>query len=233
MTEYYLVDVKGISSKYARSEFQENELEEIAQSILEAGGLLKPLVLKQIGPEKYEVIAGDLEYYAAIRAKEINSRAGEMVSAFIVPPSQQEAAIQQIQKLEQQNQTVPNIPAPPQSTSVSDQRINNLEARLDQAILDLKQSQNQEIKKLETELNALKNQIPQKINPLDAFNNFEISKLTYELSIRKISIKNKKQVMKIIERERKKEPFSSLASISKRVKGLGETNILNIVEAFM
>lgn len=85
MTEYYLVDVKSIQSTTPRSKFKVDQLETLAQSILETGGLLSPLLLKQTGPESYEVLAGDLEYYAAVRAKEIDPRKGEMVNAFVIP----------------------------------------------------------------------------------------------------------------------------------------------------
>lgn len=50
------------------SEFAVDDLENLAQSILKSDGLLMPLILKQIGPESYEVLAGDREYYAAVRA---------------------------------------------------------------------------------------------------------------------------------------------------------------------
>jgi hypothetical protein len=63
---------------------------------LESGGLLSPIVLKQTGPESYEVLAGDLEYHAAARAKELDPRKGEMVSAYVVPPQNQAAAVAQV-----------------------------------------------------------------------------------------------------------------------------------------
>ena len=95
MTEYYLVDVKSITSTTPRSNFKVDQLETLAQSILATGALLSPLLLKQTGAETYEVLAGDLEYYAAVRAKELDPRKGEMVNAFVIPPKQQKAAVEQ------------------------------------------------------------------------------------------------------------------------------------------
>ncbi|NJR53857.1 MAG: hypothetical protein HC768_03975 [Acaryochloris sp. CRU_2_0] len=89
MTEYYLVDVKSISSNQRRSSFNENDLDKLARSILDSEILLKPLILNQTGPESYEVIDGNFEYYSAVRAKEINPRGGEMVSAFVISPKDQ------------------------------------------------------------------------------------------------------------------------------------------------
>ena len=85
MSEYYMVDVRSITSHAPRSRFDVKQLEELARSIVSSEGLLSPLLLKQIGPESYEVIAGDFEYYAAVRAKELFPREAEMVNAFVVP----------------------------------------------------------------------------------------------------------------------------------------------------
>jgi len=91
-----LVDVSGITSTVPRSAFDADQVESLAQSILESGGLLSPIVLKQTGPESYEVLAGDLEYHAAARAKELDPRKGEMVNAYVVPPQHQAAAVAQV-----------------------------------------------------------------------------------------------------------------------------------------
>ena len=42
MNQYYMVDVKCITSKVPRSTFNPKELEKLAQSILVVGGLLSP-----------------------------------------------------------------------------------------------------------------------------------------------------------------------------------------------
>ena len=95
-TKHYLVDVSGITSTVPRSAFGADQVESLAQSILESGGLLSPIVLKQTGPESFEVLAGDLEYHAAARAKELDPRKGEMVNAYVVPPQHQAAAVAQV-----------------------------------------------------------------------------------------------------------------------------------------
>jgi hypothetical protein len=95
-TNHYLVDVSGITSTVPRSAFDADQIESLAQSILESGGLLSPIVLKQTGPESFEVLAGNLEYHAAARAKELDPRKGEMVNAYVVPPQNQAAAVAQV-----------------------------------------------------------------------------------------------------------------------------------------
>ncbi|NJR18413.1 MAG: hypothetical protein HC785_23685 [Calothrix sp. CSU_2_0] len=53
MIDFYLVDVKSISSDVPRSNFTESDLEKLANIILESGGIIKPVVLKQTGVEEF------------------------------------------------------------------------------------------------------------------------------------------------------------------------------------
>ena len=76
--------VKEITSNVPRSEFSELDLEQAARLILKAEGTIQPLVVRTIGWESYEVVDGHFEYYAAVRAKEINPRDGERIGAFII-----------------------------------------------------------------------------------------------------------------------------------------------------
>ncbi|WP_237741530.1 ParB N-terminal domain-containing protein [Anabaena sp. PCC 7108] len=90
------MEIDGVTSNVPRSNFDEADLDTLADSILESGGILKPLVLKKIGFEKYEVIDGHFEYYAAVRAREKNPNRGEIVNAFIIPAEKEDAALNQV-----------------------------------------------------------------------------------------------------------------------------------------
>jgi hypothetical protein len=85
--KHYLVDVICIAPGEPRERFDPEVVERLADSILESGGLLKPLVLKATGPESYRVVGGHLEYWAAVRAREKDPRKGEMINAFVVSPN--------------------------------------------------------------------------------------------------------------------------------------------------
>jgi hypothetical protein len=230
MTEYYLVDVKSIRSNVARSEFKVEDLDRLAQSILASGGLLAPLLLKQVDAEHYEVLSGDFEYYAAVRAKEIDSRAGEMVNAFIVSPKQQEAAKDQATLL---TKTVDH-PTPPVNggSAIAETRLTNLESRLDEAIRDLKQAHAADIKRLEQAISQVKEQLPQPIEPLQAFNTLSIAELHQKLASVGIRGKTAEKLMATIDQERKKSSFTSLSDIVKRIKGLSEARMLSIVDTW-
>jgi signal recognition particle GTPase len=237
MAEYYLIDVKSITSTAPRSQFRVDELESLAQSILEAGGLLSPLLLKQTGAEKYEVLAGDREYYAALRAKELNPRQGEMVNAFVIPPKEQEAAAQQVAVLGKTGggtaggETLPPKPPSPDSSG-TDLRLTNLESRLDEALRDIKQAQEREVRRLEQEIKEIKSQVPQRIEPLDAFNTLSIPELLQKLATANIRGKTAENLITAIEQERKKSAFTSFSNVVKRVKGLGEKRMLSIVDTW-
>jgi ParB-like chromosome segregation protein Spo0J len=227
MVEYYLVDVKSITSAAPRSQFRVDELETLAQSILASGGLLSPLLLKQTGAEQYEVLAGDREYYAALRAKEINPREAEMVHAFVIPPKQQEAAINQVAVLE----AIPDTTPSPNSSG-TDLRVTNLESRLDEALREIKQSQDREVKRLEEAIEQLKSQVPQRVEPLDAFNTLGQPELLQKLATANIRGKTAATMITAIEEERKKTKFTSFSNVVERVKGLGEKRMLSIIDAW-
>ncbi len=108
MIKCYFVEVKNIISNLPKSSFQESEIEQLADLILAANGLIRPLILKDAGGEKYTVIEGDLEYHAAVRAKEKNLLQAEEVNAFIIPTNLQKSAIDQIALLV--NNKPSNIP---------------------------------------------------------------------------------------------------------------------------
>jgi hypothetical protein len=99
MIKCYFVDIKDISSDLPRSNFAESDLEQLATLILATDGLIRPLILKESGNEKYQVIAGHLEYYAALKAKEKNISKAEMVNAFVINDKIQASAIEQLQLL--------------------------------------------------------------------------------------------------------------------------------------
>ncbi len=99
-----MVDVINISSNVPNSNFSETELENLAELILATGGILKPVILKKVGFEKYEVIDGHFEYYASLKAREKDAVKGEIVNSFIITEEQERAAYEQIQYLQPSSQ---------------------------------------------------------------------------------------------------------------------------------
>lgn len=96
---HFLVDVKNIRPGRPRTDFDPATVERLADAILASGGLLKPLVLHLSGPGGYVVADRHLEYWAAVRAREKDPRAGEMVNAYVVPPESVDAVEAQLEVL--------------------------------------------------------------------------------------------------------------------------------------
>ena len=100
MAEFGRVEVKSIKAAESRADFSEEQLDQLADLILKGEGALRPVIVKQIDYENYKLLDGALSYYAAVRAREKDSRRGEMVNAFIIKPREDEAlARQQIEVL--------------------------------------------------------------------------------------------------------------------------------------
>ena len=74
-------------------------INDLAQSYLESGGNLNPLVVKRNGPENFEVVSGGVEFLAAQRAKELNPKF-EMARAIILDAKREADVLKQIQILE-------------------------------------------------------------------------------------------------------------------------------------
>lgn len=86
-----IVLVKSLHSEIARETFSQQALEEGAQAILSAGGLVYPLIVEREGAGfEFRVLDGHFAYWAAVRAREINPRAGEKVNVWLAEePTQQ------------------------------------------------------------------------------------------------------------------------------------------------
>lgn len=79
-----IVMVEDIHSSLARTEFSDAELDEAAQLILKTGGVITPPILLETGVDSFTIIDGEFEYYAALKAKEIDPLKGETINAYLV-----------------------------------------------------------------------------------------------------------------------------------------------------
>ncbi|MFW6295662.1 MAG: hypothetical protein ACOC04_00565 [Halothece sp.] len=101
-----LVAVRRITSSVPRSHFSETDLEKAAKLILEAEGIINPIVLRRVDIQSYEVVQGDFEYYAAVKAREMNPRKGEMIGSFILEPDNEKAILEQVNLLRKSDSSV-------------------------------------------------------------------------------------------------------------------------------
>ncbi len=86
-----------------RSQFADDSIRALAQSIVATNGLLRPLIVRSTGKyegyyEQFQVIQGALEYWAAVEAHVLNP-AFEMVNAFLIADAAIEVATEQLEIL--------------------------------------------------------------------------------------------------------------------------------------
>ncbi|MGI2906235.1 ParB N-terminal domain-containing protein [Tolypothrix sp. VBCCA 56010] len=236
-----LVAVKKITSNKPRSSFPNDELEQAAKLILESEGVINPIVVRRTSLQSYEVVDGDFEYYAATRAREIDSRKGEMIGVFIVEPENEESITKQVELLRKSNVVFSNNVYPVSDSKESilrnielrmtntEARVTNVESRFDNRINELQADFKHEVKTINERLNEIENRIPRQIEPLEALNTLSLSELTSKL--KRVNV-NSKIIEKIISDREKVGKFKSFSNVVERIKGLGEKTLLKIIDSF-
>jgi len=245
MTDFLMVDVASVISNVPRTDFQEADLDKLADMILKSEGILKPLVLKKIGFEKYEVIDGHFEYYASVRAREKNPNEGEMVNALIVSPNKEEVVLQQanfLKGIEHNKDLSENVNKQISSDLIPSKKseLDLLENQINNLISDLAQEK-QERQKLSEIIKAIETQIPKQITPLEAFNRLNLLELTFRLRTAGFTDKKAVQIAESVEKARKKKQFESLKDViarvtitsgKKQVKGISGDKMVDIVDSW-
>jgi predicted nucleic acid-binding OB-fold protein len=224
-----LVAVKKVKSVIPRSNFSANDIEQTAQSILDAEGIINPMVVKRTGVESYEVVSGHFEYYAAVRAREIDPRKGEMISAYIIEEDKELAITKQLKILrnDQRHNNSLEDASSEQPIEFTTQ-LNNFESYVNQKLQDFKELQAKNQQFIEKQLKELAQNIPQKIKPIDVFNESDITDLVQKLKLG-FNPKQANFVAQEIIKERKKKEFSSLSDVIERVKLKQKTRTIRAI----
>ena len=242
---FSLVDVKSITSNEPRSNFSEADLENLADIIIETGGIIRPLIVKMTGVESYTVVDGHFEYYAAVRAREKNPRQGEMVNAFVIAPKNEDKILKQIATFRGlDSDDKPEVQTPVKTNHSESSSKNNdfnlLEKQIDNFRSELAQEK-QERQKLYETLKLIESQIPKQITPLESFNSLSLLELTFRLRTAGFTDKKAVQVAESVEKERNNKKFESLkdvlarikiASGKKQIKGISGDKMVDIVDSW-
>ncbi|MEH2162301.1 MAG: chromosome partitioning protein ParB [Nostoc sp.] len=233
MINFSLVDVKSITSNEPRSNFSEADLGNLADIIVETGGIIRPLVVKVTGVESYTVVDGHFEYYAAVMAREKNPRQAEMVNAFIISPKLEDLVVKQVASLKGIDSSIEQLRSQPETTKL-EPRLANLELRLEKQFNEFKSEFIQERQRVENQFKQLENLIPQKgeqNNPLSLLNSLDKDELSIKLQ--RSRIPGAEKLAKAIEDARHKKPkqkFEHYRDVVKSVKNLGDKTILTIID---
>ena len=122
------VDIVSVHTNASRSEFSQDEVEKLARNFLLSGGSTKPLIVRPKNAEEFDVIEGHLEFYAALRAKELDDNF-EMIQAIILDSKNEKAITEQVDLFKK-------LTPDPDNKII--ERIKNLEAQLSSKINELK-----------------------------------------------------------------------------------------------
>ena len=76
------------------SQFQDNHIQNLANLFLKAGDTVSPILLRKISPIAFEILEGHFEYYAAMKAQEIDEQF-TAIRAYVVPNNLESTILEQ------------------------------------------------------------------------------------------------------------------------------------------
>lgn len=76
------------------SQFQSSQIVHLANLFLQAGGTVKPILLRRVSPISFEILEGYFEYYAALKAQEIDDQF-TAIRAYVVPTDLESTILEQ------------------------------------------------------------------------------------------------------------------------------------------
>lgn len=223
MWKFLRVDITDINPSVPRETFSETELENLANLIIEMGGIIRPAILKKADnkkvDERYNIISGDLEYYASVIANQKVPDI-EMINAFVVDKEAENIALQQIQLLS---------PSPGLITTSEkidnplELRMSNLEKRLETQLQAIREEYQKEIKRLEEKIIILPPPPPASKSILELLNTCDANQLK-KAGIPPASVND-------FLKKRSEKPFDSLEDVLNRpVSGVKEKRLIKLVD---
>ena len=222
MWKFLRVDITDINPSVPRETFSETELENLANLIIEMGGLIRPAILKKADnkkvDERYNLISGDLEYYASVIANQKVPDI-EMINAFVVDKEAENIALQQIQLL---SPSPGLITTPEKTDNPLELRVSNLEKRLETQLQAIREEYQKEIKRLEEKIIISPPSPPSK-SILELLNSCDANQLK-KAGIPATSVND-------FLKKRSEKPFDSLEDILKRpVVGVKEARLIKLID---
>ena len=221
MWKFLRVDITDINPSVPRETFSETELDSLANLIIEMGGLIRPAILKKADnkkvDERYNIISGDLEYYASVIANQKVPDI-EMINAFVVDKEAENIALQQIQLL---SPSPGLITTPEKTDNPLELRVSNLEKRLETQLQAIREEYQKEIKRLEEKI--IISPPPPSKSILELLNSCDANQLK-KGGIPPASVND-------FLKKRSEKPFDSLEDVLNRpVSGVKEKRLIKLVD---
>jgi len=222
MWKFLRVDITDINPSLPIETFSETELENLANLIIEMGGIIRPAILKKADnkkvDERYDIISGDLEYYASVIANQKVPDI-EMINAFVVDKEAESIALQQIQLL---SSSPGLITTHEKIDNPLELRMSNLEKRLETQLQAIREEYQKEIKRLEEKIIISPPSPPSK-SILELLNSCDANQLK-KGGIPPASVND-------FLKKRSEKPFDSLEDVLNRpVSGVKEKRLIKLVD---
>jgi ParB family chromosome partitioning protein len=225
MWKFLRVDITDINPSLPRETFSETELENLANLIIEMGGIIRPAILKKADnkkvDERYDIISGDLEYYASVIANQKVPDI-EMINAFVVDKEAESIALQQMKLL---SSSPGLITRPEKIDNPLELRMSNLEKRLETQLQAIREEYQKEIKRLEEKIIISPPSHPSHPSKsiLELLNTCDANQLN-KARIPPASVND-------FLKKRSEKPFDSLEDILNRpVSGVKEKRLIKLVD---
>ena len=225
MWKFLRVDITDINPSLPRETFSETELENLANLIIEMGGIIRPAILKKADnkkvDERYNIISGDLEYYASVIANQKVPDI-EMINAFVVDKEAESIALQQMKLL---SPSPALITRPEKIDNPLELRMSNLEKRLETQLQAIREEYQKEIKRLEEKIiiSPPSHPSPPSKSILELLNTCDANQLN-KARIPPASVND-------FLKKRSEKPFDSLEDILNRpVSGVKEKRLIKLVD---
>jgi hypothetical protein len=225
MWKFLRVDITDINPSLPRETFSETELENLANLIIEMGGIIRPAILKKADnkkvDERYNIISGDLEYYASVIANQKVPDI-EMINAFVVDKEAESIALQQIQLLSSSPRL---ITRPEKIDNPLELRMSNLAKRLETQLQAIREEYQKEIKRLEEKIiiSPPSPPSPPSKSILELLNSCDANQLK-KAGIPPASVND-------FLKKRSEKPFDSLEDVLNRpVSGVKEKRLIKLID---
>jgi hypothetical protein len=141
------------------AQFPISQIERLANLFLKAGDTISPILLRKISPIAFEVLEGHFEYYAALKAQELNDQF-TAIRAYVVPPALESTILEQYNFLRSPSTAAPQ-PQPDLAQNLAQMETaiaNRLEQKLSTTIDRIVEE------RINSSLQVFANQITQQLN---------------------------------------------------------------------
>jgi hypothetical protein len=199
-------------------EIRSVEIEHLAHSIVKLQGLLTIPIVKRTGVESYELLSGYLEYYATLKARELDPQLPDRLRVFIVDEESLNIALEQVDAIEKISKVKPS---PGDKTQLQLDNIISILQKMQSSIpekisTDIQQSNSKILEKIDS-------RIPKPLPALAAFNQI-LEPEVYRIVINKMAFIGDKKATKIADKlvaVKKQDPTIQFNTFHDVLKALG------------